>query len=192
MIVSLAITTPLAARSKVSFTWLASYNTGLGEGSAEIVAYEKQRLYLISTGGNALDIVDLSQLTTPTLLRRVDLSPYGAGVNSVAIRDGLVAVALEASPKTSPGSVGFFNRDGVFLRKVTVGALPDMLTFAPNGLLLVVANEGEPSSYGQPDSVDPEGSVSIIDVQKGISSVTQQNVTTVRFTDFNAQRAKAK
>ena len=42
-----------------------------------------------------------------------------------------------------------------------VGALPDMLTFTPDGDYLLVANEGEPSGYGA-GHVDPEGSVSII------------------------------
>jgi len=58
---------------------------------------------------------------------------------------------------------------------VTVGALPDMLTFTPDGKKLLVANEATPSVYGSqigstiprvcaPAPNDPLGSVSIIDV----------------------------
>jgi hypothetical protein len=52
-----------------------------------------------------------------------------------------------------------------------------------------VANEGEPNSYGQPDSVDPEGSVSIIEVS-GLSptaTTLTRTVHTAGFTSFNAQ-----
>jgi len=42
-----------------------------------------------------------------------------------------------------------------------------------------VANEGEPNSYGLPDSVDPEGSVSIITVNRG-------GTPTVQTADFRA------
>ena len=75
--------------------------------------------------------------------------PLGASLlpNSVAVHDGVVAVALQADPKTDPGVVKFFDTDGTFLNQVTVGALPDMLVFSHNGRWLLVANEGEPSSY---------------------------------------------
>ena len=42
------------------------------------------------------------------------------------------------------------------------GALPDQIEFSKDCKTLLVSNEGEPNSYGQADSIDPEGSVSII------------------------------
>jgi DNA-binding beta-propeller fold protein YncE len=61
-------------------------------------------------------------------------------VNSVAVYDGLVALAIEANPKTSPGAVAFYNAaDLRLLHSVTVGALPDMVTFTPDGKYLLVA-----------------------------------------------------
>ena len=72
---------------------------------------------------------------------------------------------------------------------VTVGAVPDMLTFTPQGRYVLVANEGEPKSYNQPDSVDPEGSVSIIDMRDGPAALTQANVRTADFHAFNGQEA---
>lgn len=77
------------------------------------------------------------------------------------------------------------------LTTVRVGALPDMLTFTPDGDYLLVANEGEPSGYG-PGFVDPEGSVSIIRLPSGIGQVKKlkdSDVRTARFARFNGQEA---
>ena len=69
-----------------------------------------------------------------------------------------------------------------------------MVTFTKDGGQVLFANEGEPNSYNQPDSVDPEGSVSIVAVPRfrtaangGAAVVNpQQYVRTVSFTAFNA------
>lgn len=158
----------------------------LGSG-AEISAYDPatQRLFVIS-GGTALEVLDLSNPSSPTLLKTLDVAPFGGGANSVALSKGVVAVAVQAQPATSPGKVVFFNADGDFLNQVTVGALPDMLTFTPDGQKVLVANEGEPSSYGKPDSVDPVGSISIIDLSRGVASAI---VTTAGFESFNGLKA---
>jgi DNA-binding beta-propeller fold protein YncE len=69
---------------------------------------------------------------------------------------------------------------------IQVGALPDMLTFTPDGTTLLVANEGEPSDdYTN----DPVGSVSIIDLSAGVAGAT---VTTAGFEGFNADEAALK
>ena len=94
------------------FTLLATYTTGLGNLSGETVAVSGNRMYVTNSNNNSLDIVDLSTITNPTRITRIDLSPYGASPNSVAVRDDLVAVAVEANPKTDPGSVVFFNAQG--------------------------------------------------------------------------------
>jgi hypothetical protein len=123
-------------------------------------------------------VIDISNPATPTLVAFVNT---GGFPNSVAVRDGIVAVAVEATPRQNPGKVKFYDVNGVLLSEVNVGAVPDMLTFTPNGRRVLVANEGEPSSYNQPASVDPEGSVSIIDITGGVSKLTQSNVRTARF-----------
>ena len=69
---------------------------------------------------------------------------------------------------------------------VEVGALPDMLTFTPDGSKVIVANEGEPNSDY---TIDPEGSVSIIDVSGGLGAISQANVTTLNFNAFNPAQA---
>ncbi|MBI4782314.1 MAG: choice-of-anchor I family protein [Oscillatoriophycideae cyanobacterium NC_groundwater_1537_Pr4_S-0.65um_50_18] len=157
----------------------------LGTGS-EISAYDpsSKRLFIVS-GGTRLQVLDLSNPSSPTLVKTLDVSSYGSAANSVAISNGWVAVAVEGSPRTSPGKVVFFSTSGEVCSAVTVGAVPDMVTFTPDGQKVLVANEGEPSSYGQPDSIDPVGSVSIID----LFSASTPTVTTVSFESFNAQKA---
>ena len=165
-------------------------------GGAEIAAYdpETKRLFVVNlngdgtadgTSGRYVDVLDISTPSAPTRVYRIDITAWGSQANSVAVRDGVVAVAIEANPKTMPGRVAFFSPYGTLLSVVTVGALPDMLTFTPNGQLVLVANEGEPNSYGLLDSVDPEGSVSIIDLRGGIGTLTDADVTTAGFAAFN-------
>lgn len=91
-------------------------------------------------------------------------------------------MAIEADPATDPGSVVFFDTDGNFLVQVTVGSLPDMVTFMPNGLYLLVANDGEPNDDY---TADPEGSVSIIRLPNCIERLSQRHVRTADFTRFN-------
>jgi hypothetical protein len=134
------------------------------ESSAETAALQRDRLYVTNAMAAKLDVVDVADPEAPSLLRRVDLSAYGPAVQSVDVSaSGLVAVAVRGAAKTDHGSVVFLSRDGAFLRRATVGALPDMVVFSNDGKTLVVANEGEPDCYGA-GCTDPEGSVSIIDV----------------------------
>ena len=71
-----------------------------------------------------------------------------------------MAAAIEGTAKTDDGVVAIFDaKTFEFLDKVTVGALPDMVTFTPDGKTIITADEGEPNSDY---SVDPMGSVSII------------------------------
>jgi DNA-binding beta-propeller fold protein YncE len=103
-------------------------------------------------------------------------------VNSVAVGQGVIAVAMQNAVKTDPGQVVFFDLQLQILHAVPVGALPDLVTLSPDGRWVLVANEGEPNSYGLADSVDPEGSITIIDLATGVMTPT---VRTATFTAFN-------
>jgi len=151
---------------------------------AEISAFDPatQRLFVIS-GGTELQILDLSEPTHPTLIETLDVAEYGGGANSVAIKNGIIAIAVAADSYTDPGQVVFFSTNGTLLNAVEVGALPDMLTFTPDGTKVLVANEGEPS---EDYTIDPEGSVSIIDLSEGVENAT---VVTADFQAFNDRQA---
>ena len=168
----------------VTLRHLASISTdSIGTTGAEIVAYDARtrRAFAINSTDNDLAVLDLTDPSAPILEDKVSFDAYGAGLNSVATHDGLVAVAVEASPKTNPGKVVFLDaRTLQIVGAVTVGALPDMLTFDGDGKRVLVANEGEPNSYNKPDSVNPEGSISIIDLERGVANAS------VRTADFRA------
>ena len=166
---------------------IGTYDSGLGGGATEIAAYDSagNRLFVVNSENGTVDIIDLADLTDPTLITSLDVSDFGAGANSVAVWGNMVAVAVEAEDKQAPGAVVFYGTDGALLGSVTVGALPDMVAFTPDGSKALVANEGEPSDdYTN----DPEGSVSIIDLSSGVGSAT---VSTLGFTDFNAGGSRA-
>jgi len=164
---------------------LGTYETGLFDRSAaEITAYDRntQRVFVVNANSANIDVLDISDPTNPNLIDSIDVSPFGAGANSVAVNNnGIVAVAVEANVTQDPGTVVFFDADGEELSQVTVGALPDMVTFTFDGTRVLVANEGEPNDdYTN----DPEGSVSIIDISGGVNNLTQADVSTADFSAF--------
>lgn len=179
------------------FTFDHANSSGSAAGNAEVVAHSAAIGAVFATGGVAEDDVavssglDILDGGTGALLGALDLIASGA-VNSVAVRDNAdgsvtVAVAIGAPVKTDPGTVQIFTvaRSGQAVTvsdptTVTVGANPDQLVFTPDGATLLVADEGEPSGYGEPGTVDPEGAVTLIDVATGTTR-------TATFTAFNDQ-----
>ena len=161
---------PKSNVANVSLTHLGTYASGIfAQGGSEIAAHDPllQRLYVVNARDASVNVLDISNPATPTLVDNLSLLPFGGVANSVAVFEGLVAVAMEATPnRTSPGKVVLFDSAFTLVNVLTVGAVPDMLTFTHKGRHLLVANEGEPSGYG-PGHVNPEGSVSIIDLRAG-------------------------
>ncbi|MCD1645892.1 choice-of-anchor I family protein [Marinobacter adhaerens] len=156
------------------------------ESAAEIVAHDpaNQRLFVVNALASTIDVLDINDPSQPVKLSTIDATAEGAAANSVAVYGDLVAVAIEAENKQANGKVVFYNSTDLNKAgEVEVGALPDMVTFTRDGQKVLVANEGEPNDDY---SVDPEGSVSIIDLSNGVASAT---VTTAGFSGFNADQA---
>lgn len=175
---------------------IGTYRTDVFDaGAAEIVAHDpaSQRLFVVN-GDSADPRIDILSVADPRALAKVgalDISAYGESANSVAVRNGVVAVAVQVvagGDRQQQGKVVFFTTAGQFLSAVTVGALPDMLTWTPDGSRVVVANEGEPNdSY----SFDPEGAISVITIPAGgVAALAQSDVATLRFSAFNVGGAR--
>lgn len=171
----------------IQLSVLGSYESGIFDDSgAEIVAYDAatQHLFVVNSGDTAIDVLDISDPSNPVLVDSIDASAEGGAANSVAVSKGLVAVAIQATPKTDPGKVVFYNSSDLSKQgEVTVGALPDMLVFTADGNKVLVANEGEPSDDYL---TDPAGSISIIDLSAGLGSAV---VNTADFSSFDGMEA---
>ncbi|MGB3514705.1 MAG: choice-of-anchor I family protein [Microcoleaceae cyanobacterium] len=171
-------------KAKFKIEPIGTYSTGIfNESAAEISAYEpiNQRIFVINGSTNKVDVLSIKNLNNPSFLFNLELNSDGGSVNSIAYKNGIIAVAVANKVAQTPGKILFFNPEGELLNSVTVGALPDMVTFTPDGNKVLVANEGEPN---QDYSIDPEGSVSIIDISNGIKN---PQVTTADFSRFNTE-----
>lgn len=169
----------------ITLVQIGRFETGVYlEGAAEIVAFDakSEKLFVVNAQAATIDILDLSDPTVPDLVGVIDVSTVLAdagGVNSVAVRKGLVAIAVENADKQANGWAVFYKTDGTYINHVEAGPLPDMITFTDDGKYVLVANEGEPSSDY---SNDPEGSVTVIEVKK---AGTDLDARTADFTAFN-------
>ena len=169
----------------IRLTPIGSFETGIfDESAAEIAAYDSasQRLFVVNANSASIEVLDIQNPNNPTKLFEINATDLGGIANSVAVNDGLVAVAVENNNTQEPGLVAFYDINGTLLNTVPVGALPDMLTFTPDGRTVLVANEGEPNDDY---TIDPEGSVSVIDISAGVANAT---VRTADFRAFNGQR----
>jgi hypothetical protein len=181
-------TAPEATPSSLTLEKIGGYSTGQFEVSAaEIPAFDaaSQRLFVVNAQLGAVDVLNLADPANPVKIGTLDATAVlvGAEINSVAVFNGTVAVAIQAPVKTDPGRMALYRASDLSLiSSVTIGAQPDMITFTPDGSSVLVANEGEPSDDYQ---TDPEGSVSVIDVRNLAAPV----VRSASFTAFNAQAA---
>ncbi|TEW55339.1 collagen-like protein [Psychromonas sp. RZ22] len=179
------------------------------EGAAEIVQYHQasNRVYAINSSGHeaTIEILNLSDISAGALTKNdqgvinnsnlivektLNLNLHTPGdANSIAISDklDLLAVALAAKDVNTKGNIAFYNIAGatpVFIKNIEVGYLPDMVTFSPDSNKVIVANEGEPSGDY---SFDPEGTISIIDINNAVIADT---ATELNFNAFNNKQAE--
>jgi DNA-binding beta-propeller fold protein YncE len=178
-----------SAISSISKAWTYTHTTS--GVTSEISAFDSNTNTLWVAGVVGVDVLNLND---GSLVQHIDTTSYGF-INSIAIHNGVAAFAIESSTITDPGIVQFYDTSTRSLTSgtntLTVGALPDMLTFTADGSRLLVANEASPSTYGTrigtsvprvygPAEIDPAGSVSIIDMNTrtvtataGFTGVTQ-------------------
>jgi DNA-binding beta-propeller fold protein YncE len=174
---SLCAAAPLAAQ--ISHTHLGTVQSA--NGAAEIVAFDPSsgRFFVTNGAGQSLGVYAMSASGRLTFVQSI---PLAGAPNSVAARNGLVAVAVEGATGQAPGAVQFFDAatGAANGAPVVVGAMPDMLTFTPNGQKVLTANEGEADLAT--GLINPEGSVSIVDVASRIA-------VTASFVPWNGQKA---
>ncbi|KJY84033.1 alkaline phosphatase [Vibrio galatheae] len=162
--------------------------------AAEIVSFDScsDQLFVVNAQSKRVDVLVLDSGNKPTLKESLDLNiaaehasiEIGAA-NSVSAHQGLLAVAIENANKQQNGLIALYRADNLELVETfETGALPDMVSFSKDGRYIASANEGEPSSDY---SIDPEGSVTLIDLSQGIASA---KVFQISFESFNAGQSR--
>ncbi|GLQ30320.1 choice-of-anchor I family protein [Litoribrevibacter albus] len=185
----------------------------LDEGMAEIVAFHKNSdsILVINANDKTVDILNAEELsstelaaplTASNLTRRSKLEVgtdvdadenlngfVSGGINSVAVVNNLMAVAVEHDNKQANGVIAFYslNEEGVatYLKSVAAGALPDNVQISSDGAYAISANEGEPSGDYQ---TDPEGTITVVSITNGVPA---DNGTQLDFKAFNEGGARA-
>lgn len=135
---------------------------------SEIPAFDSKTNTIWVAGVVGVDVLDAG---SGRLVTHIDVTAHGF-VNSVAIYNGLAALAVEAAPdRRQRGKVLLYDtrrmQPAAGINQIPVGPLPDMLTFTHDGNRLLVANEGTPNAVADAPYVspDPVGSVTIINMK---------------------------
>jgi DNA-binding beta-propeller fold protein YncE len=164
---------------------------------AEIAAYDPKRKRVLVTGSGGVSAIQLAFDATPTLIATLDVGAaagFPRGIAATAthvavdpVGRGFAAVTVVPTAKARmPGSVVFVDLDEAKpIGSVSVGFNPDALAFTPDGVHLVVLNEGEPELV-RDVVVDPPGSVSVIDLthvtaREMLRNLTPSDVTPMGF-----------
>ncbi|WP_013322621.1 choice-of-anchor I family protein [Gloeothece verrucosa] len=158
-----------APASAFNLKVLGTYSSGyFNQGGSEISAYDPKnnRLFVTNAATNTIDILNISNPTTPSKISQINFDTNAGRLTSVAFNSttGMLAASLKNVGTQPNSTVKFFNTNNSLLNPVSVvsvGAGTDMITFTPDGSKLLTADEGEPNNDY---TVDLPGSVSIIDV----------------------------
>ncbi|ACA16190.1 Endonuclease/exonuclease/phosphatase [Methylobacterium sp. 4-46] len=165
--------------------------TNGAEGGAEVVSFDPAtaQLFTLNARDGRIDVTRIGAdgaLTRTGSIALGDLPGFGTA-NTVAVRNGVVAVGYQNADPRQNGAVAFFDaRSLAALRApLTVGNQPDQLSFNQDGTKIVVANEGERATVAG-TAVNPSGSVSLVDLSAGLAGAS---VATYDFASLAGQEA---
>ena len=200
--------------STVGVEQTARYDAGMSNadgGVMEIVDYNTQTGWAYAVNGQsgyltAIPVKDMESKETVDLLDGNDIDirsiveencdgfTYGDMTSVSVSEDGtLLVVAVQAEGYTEDGRAVVFrcNEDGTlsFEAAYVTGVQPDMVTFTPDGSCILTANEGEPrEGYGE-GTVDPEGSVTVIELRADPANASVKNIGFTAYDSTEARQA---
>lgn len=189
-------------------SYIGNYQTGMSNkdgGIAEIVKYNKdnQKMYLVNGAAQSVDIVSIANMTSNKKTEfkidtRLDIAAMGQAhgfasgdITSIDINTNkkIIAIAVQGATYKVHGSIVILNYEGKYIKHFEAGVQPDMVTFSHDYKYLLSANEGEPrEGYAVAGATDPIGSITIIDIKKGVDKATAQ---TIGFDKFDSKEARA-
>ncbi|WP_028393502.1 choice-of-anchor I family protein [Bacillus cihuensis] len=175
----------------------ARYDSGVQNadgGTTEIVSYNKHNhsTYVVNGKTKKVEAISLKysdksalalkpflSIDIAELLKAVDANFQYGDLTSIAVHpnENVIAVSVQAEGYNDYGYAVFLTGDGKLLNAVKVGAQPDNITFSPDGTKALTANEGEPRGGYGANIVDPQGTISVIDVSKGFKNTKTETIT---------------
>lgn len=197
-----------ATESQYKLSVDARYDSGIvnGDGgTTEIIAYNKHNnaVYIVNgetkkveavslnyNEANAMNLKPFFSVDIADLIATVDPNFVYGDLPSIAVHpnENVIVAAVQADDYTKEGYAIFLTGDGKLISIVKTGVQPDNITFSPDGKKVLTANEGEPrEGYGE-GLVDPQGTVSVIDVANGYDNLKSTNITFEAFD--NAEKRK--
>ena len=187
----------------------AQYNSGMQNpdgGVMEIIDYNTVTGWAYAVNGvtgnltaipmknkNAVDKIALLDGKNINIKEIVENNYKGfsyGDMTSVAVSPNgeKLAVAIQSSDYSVAGCLAVFlcGADGTlsFDQIYEAGVQPDMVTFTPDSKKILSADEGEPRNGYEAGSIDPKGTVTVIDL-------TNQNVSHLDFTVFDSEAKRA-
>ncbi|MBD8071613.1 choice-of-anchor I family protein [Bacillus sp. PS06] len=166
---------------------IAGYKMGEANedgGVAEIVKYnsDNKKFYVINGQEQTLDIVSLEGLTSSDTVQQLQKEKsiniaeaiqdnnftYGDLTSiDISTSQDMIAVAVQEKDYTKPGKIVVIDYDGEMKAEYEAGIQPDMVKITEDGKYILSADEAEPRlGLG---NVDPEGSITIVDMNSGNS-----------------------
>ena len=178
--------TLVKAESKSFIEKVASFSTGSSSedgGAAEIVKYNKDnnKFYVINGIMSQIHIVTLynasgtlnedSIINVKSFVEK-DGFVYG-DITSISINNERkeIAVSVQEQDYTKDGKIVIVDYDGNLKAIYECGVQPDMITYTPDSKYILTANEGEPREGVGEGIVDPQGSVTIVNLESGDSKL---------------------
>ncbi|MEN8078304.1 choice-of-anchor I family protein [Clostridioides difficile] len=186
MIVSIFETKIVNAESNSFMEKVASFSTGSSSedgGAAEIVKYNKDnnkfyvingiksKIHIVSLDTNNLYLKADKEIDVKEFVEKDGFS-YG-DITSISINNDRkeIAVAVQEADYNKSGKIVIVDYDGNLKAIYNCGVQPDMITYTPDSKYLLTANEGEPRNGVGEGIGDPQGSVSIVNLESGESKL---------------------
>lgn len=171
----------LSAQSLPSFETFRFRASGFDQNKLSYHAYDasSERIFVASPGENKLYTFDISNTDKVFQDSTINLNIYQTEVSAIAARQGVVALTFINNLPQARGKLVLLDTAGQLINQFTVGAYPSFVRFSSDGRYLIVGNEGPPADDY---SVDPMGSVSVLQILSANPSVlTQNDVFTIGF-----------
>lgn len=164
-------------------------------GTTEIVSYNTHNdmMYVVNGTTKKVEALQRGAMDKPVLsidlaqaLRDVKPDFTYGDLSSVSVSPttNMIAVAVQAASYDEAGLAVILDAEGNILHAIEAGIQPDNITFTPDGTKILVANEGEPREGYDAPAVDPQGTITVIDVT---NNMTAQHLT---FEAFDTETAR--